>query len=77
MTDSFGRPEFKAALKRLRMTQRAFAGAVGLAEVTVNQWGTYTPIPAWVPLLLQAWADVQWLRDEVAAALREGERSGQ
>jgi len=49
--------EFKAALKQLEMTQRAFCDETGVSEPTVNRWvGAKKDVPplaeAYIRLLL-------------------------
>lgn len=48
--------QFRAALKRLKMSLRAFSKLVRVNQRTVTRWasGEY-PIPQWVRLLLEAW----------------------
>lgn len=53
--------EFRARLKSLGLTLQGFALLTGVHPLTVSYWGRDRPgagfqkIPAWVPLLLQAW----------------------
>ena len=43
----------KQEIKKLGMTQKAFAEYIGVAEVTVGTWARgETKIPKWVPLLI-------------------------
>ena len=46
---------FRAALRRLNVTQVGFARAVGVDPTTVRRWlrGAH-PVPHWVALLLEA-----------------------
>jgi len=46
-------PDFRAALARLGMTQRAFARYVHANERTVRRWAEGAQdIPGWVPVML-------------------------
>jgi len=46
-------PDFRAALARLGMTQRAFARYVRANERTVRRWAEGAQdIPGWVPVML-------------------------
>ena len=46
-------PDFRAALARLGMTQRAFARYVCANERTVRRWAEGAQdIPGWVPVML-------------------------
>lgn len=52
------RPDLLSTLRRLGLSQAAFAQVTGLHEATINGWGTIRSgremqtIPRWVPLLL-------------------------
>ena len=48
--------DFRASLKALGLTMRAFATLTGVRPETASRWGAALPeFPAWVPLLLDAW----------------------
>jgi transcriptional regulator with XRE-family HTH domain len=48
--------QLRAALKRLKMSQRAFAKLVRVNRRTVTRWAAGdTPIPSMIRLLLEAW----------------------
>jgi DNA-binding transcriptional regulator YiaG len=47
-------PEFKSALKRLKLTQNQFATRFGRNKSTVSDWVQgYAPVPTWVAEILK------------------------
>ena len=61
------RAEFRSSIKRLRLTQGAFAAHAGVDPTTVYHWNdTDRPIPRWVPMLLAAWNENERLRAQAA-----------
>jgi DNA-binding transcriptional regulator YiaG len=44
--------ELRRALKKMKLTQRAFAAMTGASAKSVNRWCMGAPIPRWVGVLL-------------------------
>lgn len=59
-------PDFRAALARLGMSQRAFARYVRANERTVRRWAEGAQdIPGWVPVMLALMEAVRSARSEL------------
>lgn len=53
--------EFRAALERLKMSQRGFASYTGSNERTVRRWALgEQDVPLWVPVMLKLMDMVKW-----------------
>ena len=52
------RSRFIAALRRLGLSQRAFAHHTGVHQTTVYHWGSSAaPVPKWAVMLVTAWLE--------------------
>lgn len=49
------RAEFRLRLAVLELDVPGFAALTGVHHTTARNWGTHSPYPKWVDLLLTAW----------------------
>lgn len=60
-------PEFREALRGLRLSQRAFALRAGLNVNTVNAWATEVrPVPRYAVYIVELLQERQRVRDSLA-----------
>jgi predicted transcriptional regulator len=70
--------EFKDALNKLGVNQRAFAKHVNVSFSIVNRWATgKVPVPISIELLINSWRENEELKMNAQRFSSRGEEDGQ